>query len=52
VKRRAPLRDGGVYRQDTTGECRQHVTIHPRAKGRPLLFVAPGDEKNSDLEFQ
>ena len=41
-KGRAPLRDGGVYRQDTIRECGQHVTIHPRAKDRPLLFVAPG----------
>ena len=52
VKHRAALGDGGVNRQDTTGECRQHVTIHPRTKDRALLFVAPVNQKDSDLEFQ
>ncbi len=49
VKRRAALGDGGINRQDTTGECGQHVTIHPRTEDRALLFVAPVDEKDSDL---
>jgi hypothetical protein len=57
VKRRASLGDGGINRKDTTGECGQDVTIHPRAKDCALLFVAavfvtPTDEKDSDLQFQ
>ena len=52
VKRRATLGNGGVNRKDTAGEGRQHVTIHPRTKDRALLFVAPVDEKNSNLQFE
>lgn len=52
VKARASLSDGGINRQDTTGECGQHVPIHPGTKNRALLFVAPFDEKDSDLQFQ
>ena len=52
VKRRASLGHSGVNRQDTTGECGQHVAIHPRTKDRALLFVAPVEEKDSDLQFQ
>src|SRR6202142_1066274 len=52
VKHRASLGDGGINRKDTTGECRQHVTIHPRTKDRALLFVAAVDKKDSDLQFQ
>ena len=52
VKRRASLGDGSINRKDTAGECGQHVTIHPHTKDRALLFVAPVDEKDSDLQFQ
>ena len=52
VKRRASLGDGGVNGQDTTGECGQHVTIHPRTEDRGLRFVSPFEEKDSDLQFQ
>jgi hypothetical protein len=52
VKRGASLGDGGVNRQDTTGERGEHVTIHPRTKDRALLFVTAFGEKNSDLQFQ
>jgi hypothetical protein len=30
----------------------QHVPVHPGTKNRPLLFIAPFDEKDSDLQFQ
>lgn len=52
VKRRTSLGDGSVNRQDTAGECRQRVTIHPFPKDRALLFIAPLDEENSDLQLQ
>ena len=57
MKRRASLGDGGINRQDTAGKCGQHMTIHPRAKDRALLFVAAIfvtliDEKDSQLQFQ
>jgi hypothetical protein len=52
VKGRASLGDGSVNRQDTPGECGQHVTVHPGPKDRGVLFVAPVEEKDSDLQFQ